>query len=218
MRGARLVVAAVAALLLLGSSIALAEQTEDEAQSAGSLSRATEGLPGRTANSETFSLPNGRLETRIYTEPVNYRDAEGNWRPIGEGLHETSEQTLVNGPNDFDVTLPKQVDSKPVRFEVGEEWVESQLLRKDLEGAELEGDSATYEGEGNAPSFEFTGLSNGLKEEIELTGPGQANEFTYALSASGGLAPSLAEDGSVRFEDSEGTAVVVLPAPVMRFS
>jgi YD repeat-containing protein len=169
----------------------------------------------RTATSETLLLPGDRHETRIYQGPINYRDEGGSWRPIGEQLRETSEQTLTNGPNNFDVTLPKQIDSKPVRFEVEDHWIESQLLRKDLESAELEGAIATYEGEGNAPSFEFIGLSNGLKEEIELTGPGQANKFVYELSASSDLSPSLAEDGSVRFEDSEGNAVVVLPAPFM---
>ncbi len=216
MKGIRLIAAVAAILLALAAtSVALAAQDEGEAQDAVSLSSEVEGLAARTANSETLTLPSGQLETRIYPDPINYRDEEGNWRPIGERLHETGEQTLTNGPNAFDVTLPKQIDSKPVRFEVGEEWVESQLQRKDTEGAELEGAIATYEGEGNAPSFEFTGLSDGLKEEIELTGPGQANTFTYELSASDGLTPSLAEDGSVRFEDSQDTVVVVLPAPVM---
>lgn len=215
MKGIKLVGALLAALVILGSSIALADQEEVEAQSAGSLSPGAEGLVDRTANSETFSLSNGQAETRIYPEPVNYRDEEGNWQPIGERLRETSEQTLINGPNTFDITLPKQIDSKAVRFGVGDQWVESQLLRKDLEGAQIDGGIASYEGEGNAPSFEFSGLSNGLKEEIELTGPGQANRFTYELSASDGLIPSLADDGSVRFLDADGTAVVVLPPPVM---
>ena len=215
MKGIKLVLAVAVLLLLLGSSIALAEQTEGETQDAGSLSSEAKGLFDRTANSETLALPDGRLETRIYPDPVNYRDEEGNWRPIGERLREADDQTLTNGPNAFDVTLPKQIDSAPVRFEVGDEWVESQLLRKDLEGAQIDGGIASYEGEGNAPSFEFTGLSNGLKEDIELTGPGQANRFTYELSASDGLIPSLADDGSVRFLNSDGTAVVVLPAPVM---
>jgi hypothetical protein len=171
-KGITLVGVVLIMLLALGSGIALAE-TEGEAQDAGSLSSEAEGLFDRTASSETLTLPDGQLETRIYPDPVNYRDEEGDWRPIGERLRETDEQTLINGPNTFDVTLPRQIDSKPVRFEVGDEWVESQLLRKDLEGAQIEGGIASYEGEGNAPSFEFTGLSNGLKEEIELTGPGQ---------------------------------------------
>jgi RHS repeat-associated protein len=215
-KGIKLVSALAAVLLVLAATnVALAAQDESEGQGTASPAGETEGLPGRTADSETLSLPDGRLETRIYPDPINYRDEEGNWRPIGERLHETGEQTLVNGPNAFDVTLPKQIDTKPVRFEVGGQWVESQLQRKDLEDAELEGGTATYEGEGNAPSFEFTGLSNGLKEEIELSGPGQTSTFGYELSASDGLTPSLADDGSVRFEDSEGTAVIVLPAPVM---
>ena len=215
MKGIRLVGFVLAMLLALGSSIALAEQEESAGQGAGSLATETRSLPEPTANSETVSLPNGQVETRIYPEPVNYRDEAGNWQPIGERLRETDEQTLTNGPNDFDVDLPKQIDSRPVRFEVDGQWVESQLLRKDVEAAELDGAIATYEGEGNAPSFEFTGLSNGLKEEIELSNPGQANSFAYELSASEGLVPALAEDGSIRFEDSEGAAVVILPAPVM---
>jgi RHS repeat-associated protein len=216
MQGMRLVVVAAAILLALGSGVAFAEpDSENGLDPSTSTASPAEVQADRTANSETFDLPGGELETRIYPAPVNYRDEQGDWQPIGERLLETDEQTLTNGPNAFDVTLPKQIDSKPVRFEVGDQWVESQLLRKDLEGADLEGAIATYEGEGNAPSFEFTGLSNGLKEDIELTGPGQASRFTYELSASDGLVPSLAEDGSVRFLDSEGMAVVVLPAPVM---
>jgi RHS repeat-associated protein len=224
MQGMRLFAAMVVALFVLGSGIALAEQDEpwgESSQADAALGAPSETNPGsgvvpdRTANSEAITLPDGQLETKVYPDPINYRDEEGNWRPIGERLHETGEQTLVNGPNDFDVTLPKQIDSKPVRFEVGGEWVESQLLRKDLEGADLEGAVATYEGEGNAPSFEFTGLSNGLKEEIELTGPDQANTFSYQVSASSGLRPAVAEGGSIQFRDSEGKTVIVLPAPVM---
>jgi RHS repeat-associated protein len=215
-KGIRLIAVVAAVLLALAAtSVALAAQDEGEGQDATSPATEAEGLPARTADSETLTLPDGQLETRVYPNPINYRDEEGNWRPIGERLHETGEQTLVNGPNDFDVTLPKQIDSKPVRFEVGDQWVESQLQRKDLEGAELEGGTATYEGEGNAPSFEFTGLSNGLKEGIELSGPGQASTFSYELNASDGLEPVLAEDGSIQFRDSEGNAVIFLPAPVM---
>jgi len=210
-------IAAVAAVLLalVATSVALAAQGEGEGQGATSSAAGGKSLPARTADSETLTLPDGQLETRIYPEPINYRDEEGSWRPIGERLHETGEQTVVNGANDFDVTLPKQIDSKPVRFEVGDQWVESQLQRKDLEGAELQSGIATYEGEGNAPSFEFTGLSDGLKEGIELSGPAQASTYTYQLSASDGLRPSLAEDGGVQFRDSEGKTVVLLPAPVM---
>jgi hypothetical protein len=217
MRGKKLsfAISVLVCLGALGSGIALAVQDEGEGGSATSPSAEGESSPSRTADSETLSLPSGQLETRIYPDPVNYQDEEGNWQPIGERLHETGEGTLTNGPNGFDITLPKQIDSKPVRFEVGDQWIESQLQRKDLEGAELEGGTATYEGEGNAPSFEFTGLGNGLKEGIELSGAGQASTYAYELGASEGLTPSLANDGSVRFEDSEGTAVVILPAPVM---
>ena len=129
MRGTRLVLAIAAALLALGSGVALAgadsaTDTDSSTEPASSADPA-EVQTDRTANSQTFRLPDGQLETRIYPSPVNYRDEQGIWRPIGERLRETEGQTLKTGTNDFDVTLPKQIDSAPARVEVGDQWVAS---------------------------------------------------------------------------------------------
>lgn len=214
MRGMRLLVVMLVGLVVLGSGIALAEQGEGESLDTSVPTPVQEIDSARTVNSRTFALSNGQREARIYADPVNYRE-DGEWKPIAEPLHEADGQALTNGANDFDVTLPKQIDSNPVRFSVGDQWVASQLLGSDVEAADLEGRTASYEGEGDEPSFNFTGLSNGLKEDIELTDPSQPSSFTYELSASSGLSPSVAEDGSIRFSDQAGKAIVVMPAPVM---
>jgi RHS repeat-associated protein len=213
-KGIRLVAIMLALLLIVGSGIALAEQEDGEGQSAEAPTPVRELEDARTADSQTFILSNGQRETRVYSDPVNYRDGE-EWRPIGEALHETATQTFTNGPNSFDVILPKQIDSNPVRLSVGDEWVSSQLLSANTEGAELEGSVASYAGEGSAPTFDFTGLSNGLKENIELSDARQSSSYAYELSASNGLSPVLAQDGSIRFRNSAGKAVVILPAPSM---
>ena len=70
MKGIRLVGFALVMLLALGSSVALAGQ---EDAGAGSVASEAGGLSETTANSETFALPNGQLETRVYPEPINYR-------------------------------------------------------------------------------------------------------------------------------------------------
>ena len=81
MKGIRLigVVAAVLLLLAIGSGIAFAEQ--DEAGSTDpALSEAPAAEPGlevaaaRTATSQTFELPEGARETRIFAAPINYCD------------------------------------------------------------------------------------------------------------------------------------------------
>jgi RHS repeat-associated protein len=213
-KGIRLVGFALVMLLAVGCGIALAEQDDGESQGVEAPTPVREIEDARTADSQTFVLSNGQREARIYSNQVNYRDGD-EWSPVGEALHETSTQALTNGPNDFDVTLPKQIDSSPVRLSVGDDWVSSQLLSADTEAVELEGKVANYEGGGGAPSFELKSLANGLKEDIVLAGRSQPSKFSYLLKSSAGLAPRRNQDGSIAFLDGEEKRVFVLPAPIM---
>ena len=38
----------------------------------------------RTETSKTFSLPDGQMEARLYGAPVNFRNSDGEWKPIRE--------------------------------------------------------------------------------------------------------------------------------------
>lgn len=222
MKGIRLigVVAAVLLLLAIGSGIAFAEQDEPD-NSNPALSEAPAAEPGteiaadRTANSETFRLPSGERETRVYAEAVNYEDS-GEWQPIGSALRESSDgAALTNGSNDFDVELPQQLDSNPARISFGDKWISSQLLGASTEAVELEGKTATYESPQGNVAISYSGLANGLKEDIELADSSQPSSFTFLLSASAGLTPSLNETGDVEFRDEDGQLVATLPAPLM---
>jgi RHS repeat-associated protein len=214
-KGIRLVGAIVVLLLPLGSSIALAEQTESETQGSGSLPPGAESLPERTANSETFSLPDGQLETKIYPAPVNYRDEEGNWRPINEDLQEGNASAFANGQNSFDLALPEQLDAGAVRVSTDDGWISSQLLGADTQAAEVESNSASYEAAHGDLEFQLSSLANGLKEDIVLADRSQPSEFSYLLKSSAGLTPERSQDGSIVFLDGEGERVFVLPAPIM---
>jgi Disaggregatase related repeat len=192
-----------------------AEQAEGETQDAGSLSSESENLPERTANSETLSLPNGQLETRIYPDPINYRDEEGNWRPIEEDLQEGGASALANGQNSFDLALPEELDGGAARVSTDEGWVSSELLGTNTDAAEVEDNSASYEADHGDLEFELSSLANGLKEDIVLADPSQPSKFSYLLKASAGLTPQRREDGSIVFLDTEGEQAFVLPAPIM---
>lgn len=220
MKGIRLVAFVLFILLAVSSGVAFAEQGDgsepDPALSATpAADPGTEIVADRTANSETFRLPDGERETRIYAEPVNYPDS-GEWQPIGNALRVSEDgAALTNGENDFEVTLPQQLDSNPARISFGDHWISSQLLGTNTEAVELEGKTAAYESAQGHVAISYSGLANGLKEDIELGDSSQPSSFTFALDASSGLTPALTEAGDLEFRDEDDQLVATLPAPVM---
>lgn len=221
MKGIRLigVVAAVLLLLAVGSGIAFAEQ-EEAGNTDPALSEVSAAEPGpevvadRTATSQTFELPGGALETRIFPSAINYRDEQGQWQPIEEGFEE-EDGSLGNGANAFDISLPQQMDKGPVRLSSEEGWVASQLTGTATEAVEVEGNSASYEATQPGTSFDLHTLADGIKENIELADASQPNSFTFDLEASNGLTPSTNEDGSIDFDNEAEETIVSLPAPVV---
>ncbi len=222
MKGIRLigVVAAVLLLLAIGSGIALAEQ--DEASDTNpALYEPPVAEPGpeviadRTATSQTFHLPNGALETRIFENPVNYRDGEGDWRPIEAGLERSEDGTLTDGQNRFDLSLPARLGAGPVRVSLGDDWISERLLGGESEAGEVEGDSASYGAADPGTTFNLTSLPTGLKEDIELRDASQPSTLHFEMATSSGLTPVKSEDGSIEFQDETGKAIATLPPPLM---
>lgn len=169
----------------------------------------------RTATSETFRLPDGRLTTRIYEAPIHYRDQGNDWKPIDNTLRQHSDGAVRNGSNRFDLVLPRRIDEAPVRLSTGEHWVSVKLLGHRTKEPELSGTAAAYEATDSDLKLHFTSLPTGLKEDIEIADPSAPNTFDFELRASDGLEPRLTARGAVEFRNPEDRAVVVLPAPVM---
>lgn len=174
-------------------------------------------LPARrTATSRTFELSNGQLEARLYEVPVNYRDENGDWKPISEELTELPSGAVTNGANSFDVYLPTDLDQAPVRIDFGDgRWISQQPLGLSTQPIDLTGEVATYERAGSSAGVEFSGLATGLKENIVLAGPSAPSTYRYALDLSAGISPELTQDGAIEFRDSEGILVGYMPPPVM---
>ena len=220
MKGIRLVGFVLVMLLVVGSGIAFAEQGQpDQASEAPSLPSTLEPGPeipsARTATSRTFRLEDGTRETRIYENPVNYLDAEGEWQPIENGLEETADGTITNRENAFDLRLPDRLGAGETRLTNEGEWVSSRLLGNETNAAELSADTATYASSSAGVTFELKSVPTGVKESIVLADAGQPRRFHYELDASSGLVPKLEEDGSVAFRNAEGEAVATLPAPTI---
>lgn len=209
-------------LLLLVFTVATSASAENsELSSSPQITAATPEAPQgveidskRTATSDTYRLPDGSLETRLYENPVNYRDDEGDWMPIDEGLEYSSGKALTNGANSFDLNLPAKVGAGPVRLSEDGDWLSYRLLGQETEVAEVEGAAANYEAS-NGSSFELHSLADGLKEEITLDNPLAPSFYRFALDLSAGLQPSLEDDGSIKIEYSDGKIFATLPAPTI---
>jgi RHS repeat-associated protein len=187
-------------------------------ESAGGNPAAPQGeeLPGRrTETSNTYRLPDGRLQTYLFEAPVNYKDADGKWMPVEEELEEAPDGSITNGDNSFDVRLPDSLESGAVRLSVGDAWVSQKPLELGTEAAALDEDTALYEAGAAGVSFEFTGLANGLKEDIVLADASAPSTFHFLLEASPGLTPNLTAGGAIEFRDEDDELVTELPAPVM---
>lgn len=224
MKGIRLIAAVVVVLLaLVATSVALAQENDggndpvDPALSAAPSEAGVEVPSKRTATSQTFELANGELETRTYGAPVNYRDENGDWQPIGESFEERAGGSLSNGPNSFDASLPDRLGEGPVRLSQEGQWVSSELLGPEPQPVQLDGETASYESPEGGTTFQFSNLANGLKEEIELADSSQPSTFHYALNASEGVTPELV-GRAVEFHDETGQLVATLPPPVMEDS
>jgi RHS repeat-associated protein len=221
-RSAWLVVTAACLLLGLSGLAVAAEDVPTEAPAAEAPvavppapSEGTELPSKRTPTSTTYALPSGERETRIYQEPIRYRDVDGDWHPIEEGLEAGPGASIVNGSNRFDVRLPARLGETPVRFVRGEDWVAYRLRGTESHPGDLTSEeTATYE-VGQGTSFEFSTLPNGIKENIEIAGPSQPSTFSFELSASEGVRPVLAQDGSIQFRKGEDDLVAMMPAPTI---
>lgn len=214
--------AVVVLVLVVFGGLALAAESETSPSDSSNALPATsdptvvaEAVDQRTATSRTFKLSDGQLETRLYEVPINYRDSEGDWQPIEEGLRETSSGAIVNGANSFDVRLPEDLNEAPVKLSTAEAWVSQRPLDIAVADAEVQGSDATYPAAGERTAFDYSGLANGLKENIELLDASAPTAYRFELEASSGVEAQLTEEGAVEFRDSDGNEVAVIPAPVM---
>lgn len=216
--------ALIALVLLLpvvvaGASSAMADpggQGASESSTGSEFAGTGKELPGRrTQTSNTYLLPDGTMRTKLFESPVNYRDEEGNWQPIEEGLEESPDGTITNGQNSFDLHLSESLDDGSVRLSTGEGWVSERPIGIATEDVEMEGELASYDSPASGVSFQFSGLADGLKENIALESQNAPSTLHFLLEASIGLSPTLTEGGAIEFRDAEEELVTTLPAPLM---
>src|SRR5262249_14933515 len=99
---------------------------EPEVPDPQTLTATTAELKGeRTETSRTFLQPDGSLRTVVFASPVNYETDAGGWRPIDNALVDSQRAGYAaeNGANDYQLRVPDDAGSIPVRFGSKGEWV-----------------------------------------------------------------------------------------------
>jgi len=208
------------AVTVFGLTFVTSARSDEERDTRGSvespLPHDTIELPQkRTATSDTYELENGERETRVFETPVNFEDAEGDWKPIDQELESAVGGGLTNGANSFSLHLPDKVGEGAVRVSAEGRWVSYRYLGSATQPVEVDGSTATYEVPGEGPGFELDSLANGLKESIVLNDASQPSAYRFELAASAGITPQLTEGGAVAFTDEAGEVVAAMPAPTV---
>jgi len=96
----------------------------------------------RTRTSRTYRRADGKLLARIHAGSVNFRDGQGDWRPIDNELVQSG-SSLRNAANRYSLTLPGRLDAA-VRYEEDGRWVSFALKDALPVAAEAKGSKAVY--------------------------------------------------------------------------
>jgi hypothetical protein len=212
-------VAAFAVALLVGAS----SRADDSAGAASTTAPAFAAPPSgsgdvaslRTENSRTYRRADGFYTAEISARPVNFRGATGAWKPIdtdlkpaaGGGLETTAAATVV--------ALPASLDD-PAKVSTGERSVSFSLQGAGAVAPTVAGDTATYADALGGVDAAYEALATGVKETLTLADATAPSTYRFSLQASSGLTPALQPDGSVVFDDSDGTQRFTLPAPTVQ--
>jgi large repetitive protein len=170
-----------------------------------------------SATSDVYANADGSYTRRTYAEPVNYRAADGSWRPIDTGLVVGADKRWHERANSLAVDLAGRADDPglvSLQVDAGRS-VAYRLQGAGGAAASVSGSTATYSGVFPGTDLVLSAVPSGLKESLLLHSADTAASWTFPL-ALGGLTPRLAADGSVEFVDAAGSAAAVVPPGFMQ--
>ena len=168
-------------------------------------------VPGlTTAASETVRLPDGSLQTRSYSRPVNYQKSSGAWARIDTALVPvTGAASFVvrNAANAFDLRIPTNAALTPLRFTAEGSTIQMRMRGLGSLIPTILSDVAEFTQVLGADSVEYQSTPSGVKETIVLDqAPGSPVDYTYDLTLDPGMRADLVADGSIEFSRPSDTA------------
>jgi hypothetical protein len=174
-------------------------------------------LPGkRTATSSTFLNPDGSYTTEVAPQPVNYRDAAGDWQAIDTTLVKASDSNYAvqNAAGPFRAMFKDSAGDAFLRFDVGTSSYQLGLQGASKHAVRTAGSSITYTDAVPGADLGYRVIGNGIKETLTLANAQGPASFKFVLSGAGDLSAALRTDGSLAFTaPGAGRPAFVLSSP-----
>lgn len=167
----------------------------------------------RTATSRSFRLADGRVETFVYTSPVDYR-VGGGWRPIDDSIVASRRRGFawVNAANDYRVYLPKRLNGSAVVVHSRGGWVSLRLVGASAVVGRVAGDSVTYSGVLPGVALTFMASPAGVNESLAVDPAGAASgPVRFLVAHSSGLDVRSAGPGALQVSGASGVGFVLSP-------
>ncbi|MFJ9971329.1 DNRLRE domain-containing protein [Streptomyces sp. NPDC090621] len=165
----------------------------------------------RTADSTTYALPSGELQTSTYAGPIRQR-LDGEWKDIDTSLSDTGPELKPAvaaadiAVSDGGDTALASVDKGAKSFGLG--W------ESKLPAPTVRDDTASYD-LGHHETLSVTALAQGFSESLILeAAPEDGLAYRIPLTLAG-LKLSVADSGHLLLKDTGGELVAEAPAPMM---
>jgi len=211
----------VVGLVLLLAAIWASMAGADPAVLPRALHAATEPSPRgqelaarRTANSRTFADDHGLVRTRIYAQPVNFRNGQGHWQSIDNTLVTDGTGGARNRANSYVATLPPDLSGR-VRFAAAGQFVDFGLAGAQGAGA-VSGSTDHFAAVLPGVTADYTAQNTGLKETLTLADSHAQSSFRYSVRSSSGLTAQTNRLGGVEFVDNAGVVEFAMSPPFAR--
>ncbi|WP_367323500.1 DNRLRE domain-containing protein [Streptomyces sp. HUAS ZL42] len=174
--------------------------------------RRIEVLSARTADSTTYALPGGELQTEAYAGPIRVKQG-GTWKAIDTSLSDTGAD-LTPAAAAADVTVSDGGDTKLASVTKGKQSFGLGWGAK-LPAPSVKDSTASY-ALGSGQTLSVTALAQGFSENIKLARKPDGASPAYRIPLNlHGLKLSQADSGHLLLKDSAGKLVAEAPAPMM---
>ncbi|WP_254402007.1 DNRLRE domain-containing protein [Streptomyces sp. AC555_RSS877] len=173
--------------------------------------RKIEVLSGRTADSTTWALPSGALQTAAYAGPIRVKQ-DGVWQAIDTALSDTG-AVLEPKAAAADIAVSDGGDKRLASVTKGDTTL-GLGWENTLPTPTVKGDTASY-GLGGGQTLTVTALPQGISQNVVLaSAPDGAVSYRIPLDLDG-LKLSQADSGHLLLKDTDGKLVAEAPAPMM---
>ncbi|WP_369030600.1 DNRLRE domain-containing protein [Streptomyces adonidis] len=174
--------------------------------------RKIEVLSARTADSTTYALPDGQLQTQAYAGPIRTK-VDGVWKNIDTSLSDTGAD-LTPAAAPADVAVSDGGDTRLASVSKGKESFGLGWAAK-LPAPTVKHNTASY-ALGGGQTLSVSALAQGFSENIRLASRPSGGAVSYRIPLNlAGLKLSRAASGHLLLKDTSGKLVAEAPAPMM---